>query len=257
MSTSSPDNDHNQTSSFPLVIPRTSGRSKKRTQRRLRWKKERLRQELPKGETIGKLLQQEVVEDEEIDNRTWRTILFPSAHDGDDVPKEPPIRWPRSPQAWYKAFGEAWGLYKGTWEGFFSKTPNDDDATTAEKQNDDETDDTHKGESAAKQIADNASNNLRVAQEEGGKLLEEVQSKTGIYTVEDVKQTAREMMKVATAMLKEFMTGYRKGRDEEVDKMLHEYFQEEEDDKKEEEEEETTKRPKRRKKRRIPSSLSG
>ena len=35
-----------------------------------------------------------------------------------------------------------------------------------------------------------------------------------------------ESMRLATDCLKEFMAGYRKGRDEEVDKMLHKYFQE-------------------------------
>lgn len=266
-------------SSFPLTIPNTSGRSKKRMQRRLRWKQERHRSnEIYTGETVGKLLQEKLESNnddgnddthnhnDEVDHRTWRTILFPPVDDHGG-PKTPPIQWPTSPWAWYSVLGEAWGVYKGTWEGFFSssssqKAVEESKDGIVEKQQQQQQQQDSTSAAAVQQMADNATKNIHVAQEEGGKLLQEVQTQTGIYTLEDVKRTARELMKVATAMLKEFMMEYRTGRDEEVDKMLHEYFQEEEEKKDGEGDEKvedkdnkkSSKRSKRRPKRRIPTS---
>ena len=248
--------------SFPLDRAKSSGRSKKRTQRRLHWKRERLATNRQETTTVGS----ELYERDDVDRRTWRTILFPPAYDDGSNP-DPPIPWPKSPKAWYHAFGDAWILYKGTWEGFLSNAsskPKKEDAVTITEEQKDGKNST----ATTQKIMDNASRNIEMTQEEGGKLLEEVKSKTGIYTVEDVKRVAKEMMKVATAMLGEFMMQYRKGRDEEVEKMLHEYFQEEEkkDNNGVEEnnenattkskEEEGAKRTKRRPKRRKPSSLT-
>ena len=242
--------------SFPLDRAKTSGRSKKRTKRRLYWKRTRLatnNNNQQETTTIGSELHDR---EERDDGRTWRTILFPPAYDDGSNP-DPPVPWPKSPQAWYLAFGKAWVVYRGTWEGFLSNMspkPKEEEAVTIQEQKDVENSAT-----MTQKIADNASQNIEMTQEEGGKLLEEVKSKTGIYSLEDVKKLAREMMKVATAMLREFMMEYRKGRDEEVEKMLHEYFQEEEE--KEDattnrKEEEGAKRTKRRPKRRKPSSLT-
>ena len=56
-------------------------------------------------------------------------------------------------------------------------------------------------------------------------MLEEAKKQTGIKNTDDLKAFAAEQMKLANTCLKEFMAGYRKGRDEEIDRMLHEYFQ--------------------------------
>ena len=50
-----------------------------------------------------------------------------------------------------------------------------------------------------------------------------------IYTSEDIKKVAEDILQLVTDCLKEFMAGYRKGRDDEIDKMLNEYFKEEEE----------------------------
>jgi hypothetical protein len=54
---------------------------------------------------------------------------------------------------------------------------------------------------------------------------------TKIYTKEDLKKWAGEQLKLATQCVNEFMAGYRSGRDEEVEKMLNQYFKEEGDEK--------------------------
>jgi hypothetical protein len=55
---------------------------------------------------------------------------------------------------------------------------------------------------------------------------------TGASTKEDLKVWVGDMLKLGTACLTEFMSGYRKGRDEEIDRMLHEYFKELDEEKK-------------------------
>jgi hypothetical protein len=56
-------------------------------------------------------------------------------------------------------------------------------------------------------------------------LRKEVRERTGINSSEDLKRYAAEAMQLMSTSLKEFMAGYRKGRDDEVEKMLTEYFQ--------------------------------
>ena len=78
-------------------------------------------------------------------------------------------------------------------------------------------------------IGENAADNLRIVRKDAQDLLEQTKEKTGIHTQDDLKALASEAMKIATECIREFMAGYRKGRDSEIDKMLHEYFQEEEE----------------------------
>jgi len=143
-----------------------------------------------------------------------------SSTDGSDHLQDQPIPWPKSFSGWYKALSESWIVYKGTWEGFMSSSP-------SRSSTDDSEDDS--GKNATDLVMDNAKNNLDYMKTEGDKVINEIQSKTGIYTLEDLKTTAKEYMTVATLMLTEFMKEYRKGRDEEVDKMLHEYFQQQQE----------------------------
>jgi hypothetical protein len=76
--------------------------------------------------------------------------------------------------------------------------------------------------------------------------LEQAKDTTGIHNTEDLRMVAEDMMRLATQCLKEFMAGYRQGRDDEVDKMLNEYFQEEKGQKHDENDEGGGITPKRR-----------
>ena len=75
-------------------------------------------------------------------------------------------------------------------------------------------------------IQESATANLKVARESAQELLDSAKETTGIRSQEDIRQVAADMLKLATVCLQEFMSGYRTGRDQEIDKMLHEYFQE-------------------------------
>ena len=78
-------------------------------------------------------------------------------------------------------------------------------------------------------VGDNATKNLNIVRKDAQDLLEQAKDTTGIRTQDDLKALASEAMKIATECIREFMGGYRKGRDSEIDKMLHQYFQEEEE----------------------------
>jgi hypothetical protein len=73
----------------------------------------------------------------------------------------------------------------------------------------------------------NAVRNLHLIRQDAAKILDQAKEQTGIYTTDDLKALATEMMKLGTECLREFMAGYREGRDREMDKMLNEYFREE------------------------------
>lgn len=66
---------------------------------------------------------------------------------------------------------------------------------------------------------------MNIVRQDAQELLEHAKDTTGIRTQDDLKALASEAMKVATECIREFMAGYRSGRDSEIDKMLHEYFQ--------------------------------
>jgi len=69
-------------------------------------------------------------------------------------------------------------------------------------------------------IQENAYRNVRDMKETAEEMLD--QAKT---SKDDLQRMASDSMKLATECLKEFMSGYRQGRDQEIDKMLNEYFQ--------------------------------
>jgi hypothetical protein len=225
-------------SSFPMKVYKTSGRQQKRRQRR------------------RKLVAAHVAvaekEVQEVDTRTWRTILFPPIVKDHTYHKPTSNPWPKSPRQIYQLFSAAWSAYLETWEGFFDNlygkkkrevVQEESPMTVTAPQRD-----------IPKELHDNVQRNLKVSREEGRKLVEEAQRRTGIYSMDDAKALAKEMLTVATLMLAEFMKEYRKGRDEEAEKMMKVYFQEEEDIKVEEVQE--TKKKRRSPKRRIPCRLA-
>ena len=185
-----------------------SGRARRRRQRAL-WKRreeERYRQMSfdPK---------------DEVDRRTVRDILFPDPHRDETKKREwslPSLNRLRP------AMVKAWGEYRSTWEGFSSPgflvedKKADDSASTAQPNL----------EAKGKEVYDNAKRNADFLQKEAMDLRQTVRETTGIHSTEDLKRVAAEWMKLMTTCLQEFMVGYRKGRDDEVEKMLTQYFQE-------------------------------
>jgi hypothetical protein len=148
-----------------------------------------------------------------------------------------------------RALPQAWEIYLQSWGIEPKKKPTDSSALASVKEEQEQ------GPSLVEQTQQNVTENLKVAKQEGQVLLEAAQEQTGIRNKDDIKMFASDMLKLATETLKEFMAGYRQGRDKEIDRMLHEYFQEEDDEKAkkdQEKEESAMKKKKRRKtKRRI------
>jgi len=133
-------------------------------------------------------------------------------------------------------------LYKETWEdgitGFSTKdNKNNTSSSSSGVGIDDDSSSTltigpitQQQQQQLQAIGDNAANNLRIVRKDARDLLEHTKETTGIRNQDDMKALASEAMKIATECIKEFMAGYRKGRDTEIDKMLHEYFQQEEEE---------------------------
>ena len=159
-----------------------------------------------------------------IDKRTVMDILFPNPFK-DMVPPVPPKKWPTTYARWKEILSLAWRDYKATWVGF-----NTSKGILAPDQNDEEQhqlEQTRKETIDAKkdEVARNMKRNRRFLQVSAMKLRDEVRTRTGITSMEDIKLFAADAMRLATECLQQFMSGYRKGRDDEVENMMTQYFQ--------------------------------
>ena len=152
-----------------------------------------------------------------------------------------PWKFPRTIDGWRRSWRGAWNTYLWTWEGYLIPEKERDEHGNViglkKKEEDNITKETakEKATEAATQIAQNVQNNIATIQHEAPKLLTTAQQLTGISTKEELKAWVSEQLKLATECLSMFMKGYREGRDDEVDKMLHEYFKELDDEKQTEE----------------------
>jgi gas vesicle protein len=143
------------------------------------------------------------------------------------VPPHLRVRWPKSFAQWRTVFGRAWSEYKLTWNGFFSSRgflvedePKDgahDEAAAAAR-------DTLK--QVGRDVRERVTRNAQLVKDEAETLRTRVRDATGIHSKEDLRKWVGEVMQLFSDCVKEFMAGYRKGRDGEVEKMLTEYFQE-------------------------------
>lgn len=119
-------------------------------------------------------------------------------------------------------FSRSWRIYKSTWAGGLRgdlPVPGEKEVEEMDNSGDSQSLDPDK-------LKKNLEKNVSAARDEAQKLKEEVSERTGIKTKEDLREFAREMMTLVTECLREFMSGYRNGRDQEVERMLNEYFQE-------------------------------
>jgi hypothetical protein len=176
--------------------------------------------------------------------RPWE-VLFPNPH-RDPVVVEAKSKWPtrRSFAQFRNDFSEACNLYRSTWDG-------DSKPKKTQKEDLQETQNPAKDENEENQLRANVERNLEVAREESSKLLEKAKERTGLQSQADLKAFAADMMKLATECLKEFMSGYRQGRDQEIDRMLHEYFQGDSEEEEEDNGDQSQRKRRRKPKRRI------
>jgi hypothetical protein len=162
---------------------------------------------------------------EEEDTRSVRQIIFPQPFEHMVVPDDYKMHWPTSLSMWRQALTQSYSQYLATWEGFFASQgfivqSKDDDVQINAKELQ------LVAESKRTEVTANAKRNMEFVKEERDKLRNQLREQTGIHTTEDLRRFAGDMMKLASECLKEFMTGYRKGRDDETEKMLTQYFQE-------------------------------
>ena len=177
------------------------------------------------------------------DTRTVKDILWPNPFK-DEPPLEEPVKWPKTYEGWQRVLSKAWSDYKYTWRGFttskglFVEDP--EDAAQAQKEREKAVNEIR---DRAEELQENAKRNAEFLKDEAFNLRQEVQERTGIHNKEDLRKWAAEMMRLASDCVNQFMQGYRKGRDDEVEKMLTQYF--------DELEKEANQPRKRRKKRRV------
>jgi hypothetical protein len=157
-----------------------------------------------------------------VDTRTVMDILFPNPFKGMEPPNQ--IKWPTTFAKWKEAFSLAWQDYKSSWVGFTTSKGLFVEDVEPEKE-------VQKEKivgsimSKSKEVMVNVKRNSKFLQTSAMKIRKEVRERTGITSIEDVKAYAADAMRLATECLNQFMQGYRKGRDEEVEKMLTQYFQ--------------------------------
>ena len=164
------------------------------------------------------------VSNDTIDNRTVMDILFPNPFK--DMPQPEERKWPRTYSKWKEILSLTWRDYKETWVGFTTSkgilVQDQNDAQQqqlAEQQRNDMID------AKKNEVMRNMKRNRRFLQVTAMKIRHEVRTRSGITSMEDMKQYAADAMRLATECLQQFMSGYRKGRDDEVEKMLTQYFQ--------------------------------
>lgn len=152
------------------------------------------------------------------------------------------INYPKTWSGWKEVFRKTKDTYLWTFEGFLLPVKKRDEEGNIIPDNEDDTEEEDvdekttikdKAKDAANQMAGNLQKNISTIQQEAPKLIRMGQEVTGISSREELRAWVGEQLKLGTACLTEFMKGYRSGRDDEVDKMLHEYFKDLDEEKKE------------------------
>ena len=178
--------------------------------------------------------QQQQQEQEEKDRNKprkpwWRYItIWPDPHGYDpEFERQHGPRWPKTKAEWDIVLAQSKKDYRSTFEGWLLPESKE---TEAEKA--DTVPLADLVETQRKEISSNVAKNVKFLKEEGSETLKTIQKKTGIYTMQHLREWAARQLQLATECVNEFMVGYRQGRDDEIDKMMNLYFQQlvEEDD---------------------------
>jgi hypothetical protein len=217
-------------SSWPKLESAT-GRARKRRRRITQMQRQERIADAPRGKKQADQIEEEAPRLYP-KNQPW-LVLFPNPYLTPDGIDQGPQKPKRSLPEVFRDMGKAWELYLTTWGK---------ERTTLVKQDIAEPEGPSKGE----EIRSNVARNLEVARREGTDIIEQAKEQTGIRNQEDLKAFASDTMRLATECLKEFMAGYREGRDNEIDKMLHEYFQEQQGESPSSDKEEEDSKPRKR-----------
>ena len=184
----------------------------------------------------------------------WRYLsIWPDPHGYDpEFERQHRMQWPKTREDFKIVWAQTMKEYRYSFEGWLlPESGQDPDPENAAASS---TPLAELVENQRKEISSNVAKNVKFLKREGSETLQAVQKKTGIFTVQHLREWAGRQLQLATECVNEFMVGYRQGRDDEVDKMLNQYFQEllDEDDNDDKESKEQAKKKRRRKpKRRI------
>ncbi len=155
----------------------------------------------------------------------WR-VLWPHPHEDPSFVKK--TRSVRTIPRW-SDITNGWAAYKETWEDGIRGVPSPEKMRQREAQEAAQLSaSTFPRDSSSDydKIQSNLTKNIESVKGSAQDLVDLAKEKTDIHSRDDLQKVASDMMKLATACLKEFMVGYREGRDQEIDRVLHEYFQE-------------------------------
>jgi hypothetical protein len=169
------------------------------------------------------------------DTRTVWDLIFPNPYKNEPPPPNSMIHWPKTLTEWRIQLQQTWELYRWTWRGFTTSSrgflvedpldiDNHNKPLLARKQQEEE-DTLSNNNINPNDIMENVRQNAKFVRNEAASLGDTMKKTTGIATKEDLKQLVVDGMKLFSECVNEFMSGYRKGRDDEVEKMLTEYFQ--------------------------------
>ena len=245
----------------------TSRRSKRRQRRMERWQKRRIAAAIRRQREIN-----EQEEEEWVDNRTVRQILFPHPY---DIMDSPPLEEKKPWRFYWGKLPHAWKEYKAGWRGFWSpgilvippeeraeaerkkKLARGDDSDDSDEDDDDDEKKSKPLTPSAiqRKIRRNMRRNTRVAKTTALKLRKEVREITGIKSADDARRMAAELMTLLSECLNEFVSGYRQGRDSQVRQMFEEDLQRQKEEQAKALKKETPSRKKRRTKRRVMGRL--
>jgi hypothetical protein len=187
----------------------TSGRSRRK--QRLELKRRRQRMMVSSPTTNDESSSQQ--------KRTVLDMLFPDPYRGQKFQSENDFEWPTSFSMGKAALSIGWKHYRGTWNGFLTSR-----GFLVEDKNEDEKREDEGTSSKWEDAARNLKQNVNFLENETEALRKKVRQDTGISSAEDLKRLAGDMMRLASDCVKEFMSGYRKGRDDEVEMMLTRYL---------------------------------
>lgn len=226
------------TSSWPKLESAT-GRARKRRRRRA----ENLRKKMMEGKIIGTSQIDEADDDDDDDEtnrpypkgRPW-LVLSPDPHGRVSGPS---IFSRNYKIPTWSIIRQGWKNYMDTWEGGFHGVPKEKEETDAGRTGGSEStstsdmddskemsrNDSKEFEESVSKLTDNTMRNVRIVKKDAEEIIKAARDNQN-----EIRAFASDMLRIATECLKEFMAGYRHGRDQEIDKMLNEYFQEEDDD---------------------------
>ena len=172
--------------------------------------------------TIGDILWPDPWYTEEENRRYWAEVRASSWH----------FICHFHPRTFFPLLGKVLKEYIETWDGFFTQPGlivySKEELEERAKEKDEEEQlkkASFEFEATLKQAERNARRNIRGAKTLAMMAHKEFTEKTGLRTTDDMRELSRYFLERFTEVVQEFMAGYRKGRDEEVQKMLTTYFQ--------------------------------